>query len=121
MALFKKFSFFEKLFSYTMIILLLFSLNTIKCDNIESIYNKTFGETCSSNLECNSACCSSDKCDETSKCEKLVTTVYIAEAALCLAFIIAFTIYLVIKLKKVKEDFRKKTSPEDSQNNPKQN
>ena len=104
-----------------MIILLLFSLNTIKCDNIESIYNKTFGEACSSNLECNSACCSSDKCDETSKCEKLVTTVYIAEAALCLVFIIAFTIYLVIKLKKIKKDFQNKTKPEEEQNSHKDN
>ena len=106
---------------FIIIIFLFFSLNTIKCDdentsttlNSSDTYNKTNGEKCSSNLECNSACCSSDKCSDTSKCEKLVKIVYIVEAALCLVFIIAFTIYLVIKLKKIKEDFQKKTSSEE--------
>ena len=95
--------FFQKISIIIMVII--FLLNIINCENTENTYNKTLGDKCSSNLECNSACCSSDKCSETSKCEKLVTTVYIAEAALCLAFIIAFTIYLVIKLKKIKKDF----------------
>ena len=113
-------SLLQKKFTYA-IIILLFSLNSIKCDNIEDTYNKTIGEACSSNLECNSACCSSDKCHETSKCEKLVTTVYIAEAALCLVFIIAFTIYLIIKLKKIKQDFQNKTKNEEEQNSHKDN
>ena len=107
-------------FLFTIIFLFLF-VKEIKCDESGNTYNKPLTESCSSNLECNSACCSSGKCSETSKCEKLVTIVYIVEAALCLVFIIAFTIYLVIKLRKIKEDFRKKTSPEDAQNNPKQN
>ena len=109
--------------SIIIILLLFFSIKEIKTQDSDSeqTYNKTDGSSCSSNLECHSACCSSGLCKETSKCEKLVTAVYIGEAALCLVFIIAFTIYLVIKLKKIKEDFRKKTSPEDSQNNPKQN
>ena len=118
MVLIKKSSYFQK---FIFIIIFLFLFIEIKCDESEDTYNKSLTSTCSSNLECNSACCSSGKCSETSKCEKLVTTVYIAEAALCLVFIIAFTIYLVIKLRKIKEDFRKKTSPEDAQNNPKQN
>ena len=94
-------------------ILLLFITNT-KCDD-ESTYNKTLGASCSSNLECNSACCSSDKCSETSKCEKLVTIVYICEAALCFAFIIGFTIYLIIKLRKIKDDFENKTKNEEEE------
>ena len=119
MVLTKNINFIQRLFIIT-IIIFLFSIKGIKCENEnETIYNKTLESACSSNLECNSACCSSKKCAETKKCEKLVTTVYIAEAALCLVFIIAFTIYLVIKLKKIKEDFRKKTSPEEV--NPKQN
>ena len=107
----------QKLFLNTIIILFFFS-NKVKCDDEPqypqyNTYNKSIGQSCSSNLECNSACCSSDKCSETSKCEKLVKIVYIVEAALCLLFIIAFTIYLIIKLKKIKEDFQKKTSEED--------
>ena len=99
---------------YISLITFLFFIQNIECQDSET-YNKTIGSACSSNLECNSACCSSDKCSETSKCEKLVTAVYIAEAALCLVFIIAFTIYLIIKLKKIKQDFKNKTSPEDEQ------
>ena len=125
MVLTKNINFIQRLFIIT-IIIFLFSIKGIKCEDENenknenaTIYNKTLESACSSNLECNSACCSSKKCAETKKCEKLVTTVYIAEAALCLVFIIAFTIYLVIKLKKIKEDFRKKTSPEEV--NPKQN
>ena len=105
---------------YILFTVIVFSFKVIKCQDGTDTYNKSIGSSCSSNLECNSACCSSDKCSETSKCEKLVTAVYIAEAALCLVFIIAFTIYLVIKLKKIKQDFQNKTSPEDAQN-PKQN
>ena len=100
--------------SYIIITLLFISFIQINCDD-ELTYNKPLGVKCTSNLECNSACCSSDKCSDSSKCEKLVKTVYIAEAALCLVFIIAFTIYLVIKLRKIKEDFKKKTSSEEEQ------
>ena len=94
------------------IILLLFIIN-IKCDDEEATYNKTLGASCSSNLECNSACCSSDKCSDTSKCEKLVTIVYVCEAALCFVFILGFTIYLIRKLKKIKDDFENKTKNEE--------
>ena len=111
--------FFQKICIIIMVIL--FLLNIINCEDTENTYNKTLGDKCSSNLECNSACCSSDKCSKTSKCEKLVTTVYIAEAALCLVFIIAFTIYLVIKLKKIKKDFQNKTASEEEQNSHKEN
>ena len=103
MSLFKNFHYL----SFIIIIIVFFIFNKAKCDG-NNTYNKSIGEGCSSNLECNSACCSSDKCSKTSKCENLVKTVYIAEAALCLVFIIAFTIYLVIKLKKIKADFKKK-------------
>ena len=121
MVFFKRnFNYIQK-FIFTITFLFLF-VTEIKCDEDSgNTYNKTISDSCSSNLECNSACCSSGKCSETSKCEKLVKIVYIVEAALCLVFIIAFTIYLVIKLKKIKEDFKNKTSPEDAQNNPKQN
>ena len=105
--------------SYISIFILIFYLNQIFCDD-DPTYNKPIGYKCSSNLECNSACCSSDKCSDSSKCEKLVRTVYICEAVLCFAFSIAFTIYLIIKLKRIKEDFKKKTS-EDDQNNHKEN
>ena len=71
-------------------------------------YFKPIGNNCSSNLECKSGCCSSDKCSDSSKCEKLVRTVYICEAVLGFAFNIAFTIYVIIKLKRIKEDFKKK-------------
>ena len=85
------------------------------------IYNKTLGTSCSSNLECHSACCSSDKCSDTDKCEKYVTIVYIVEAVLCIAFIIAFTIYLIIKLRKIKQDFNNKTGTDGGKNAIKQN
>ena len=107
------------IFIYLIITLLLLSI--IKCDDEEAIYNKTIGASCSSNLECNSACCSSDKCSETSKCEKLVTIVYICEAALCFLFIVGFTIYLVVKLKKIKQDFQIKAQTEEEQNKKKDN
>ena len=110
---------FKYLF-YLIIIISLF-ISIIKCDDDEAIYNKTIGATCSSNLECNSACCSSDKCSETSKCEKLVTIVYVCEAALCFLFIVGFTIYLIVKLKKIKEDFQKKANSEEEQNKEKDN
>ena len=97
---------------FYIIILLLFIIN-IKCDDEEATYNKTLGASCSSNLECNSACCSSDKCSDTSKCEKLVTIVYVCEAALCFVFILGFTIYLIRKLKKIKDDFENKTKNEE--------
>ena len=61
-------------------------------------------------MECNSACCSSDKCSETSKCEKLVTIVYVCEAALCFLFIVGFTIYLIVKLRRIKKDFQEKAN-----------
>ena len=114
MGISKNFFFNSKTLYISLAILFLFIQN-IKCQDNTDTYNKPIGSACSSNLECNSACCSSDKCSETSKCEKLVTIVYIAEACLCLIFIIAFTIYLIIKLKKIKEDFKNKTSPEDEQ------
>ena len=113
MELFKKLICFRKILFITIMIVFFIS-NLVKADG-NNVYNKSIGEECSSNLECNSACCSSDKCTKTSKCENLVKTVYIAEAALCLVFIIAFTIYLVIKLKKIKEDFKTKTSSEKEQ------
>ena len=104
------------------LIITFFFINFIKCqEDNEVIYNKTIGASCSSNLECNSACCSSDKCSETSKCEKLVTIVYICEAVLCFLFIVGFTIYLIIKLRKIKEDFKKKAGSEEDQNKEKDN
>ena len=96
-------------------------ISNIKCDDNEAIYNKSIGASCSSNLECNSACCSSDKCSETSKCEKLVTIVYICEAALCFLFIVGFTIYLIIKLRKIKKEFQDKANSEEEQNKQKDN
>ena len=108
-SLFQKWSIF-----FQMIMILLFCLNIVNCEGLNlTLYNKSNSEKCSSNLECYSACCSSGECVETSKCENLVTIVYICEAALCLVFIIAFTIYLVIKLKKIKDDFKKKTKDEN--------
>ena len=97
-------------------------ISITKCDDEDgAVYNKSIGATCSSNLECNSACCSSDKCSETSKCEKLVTIVYVCEAALCFLFIVGFTIYLVVKLRSIKEDFLKKANTEEEQNKEKDN
>ena len=110
-----------KKFIFIYLIITLILLSIIKCDDEEAIYNKTIGASCSSNLECNSACCSSDKCSETSKCEKLVTIVYICEAALCFLFIVGFTIYLVVKLKKIKQDFQIKAQTEEEQNKKKDN
>ena len=112
------------------LIIVFFLINVIKCEGEEeeATYNKTIGAKCSSNLECNSACCSSDKCSETSKCQKLVTIVYISEAVLCFLFIVGFTIYLIVKLRKIKADFQKKTqdveeeeNKENKENKPKDN
>ena len=102
---------YNKIIYLFYIILLLFIIKNTKCDGTEeSTYNKVIGASCSSNLECNSACCSSDKCSETSKCEKLVTIVYVCEAALCFLFIVGFTIYLIVKLRRIKKDFQEKAN-----------
>ena len=112
------------------LIIVFFLINVIKCEEEEeeATYNKTIGAKCSSNLECNSACCSSDKCSETSKCQRLVTIVYIVEAVLCFLFIVGFTIYLIVKLRKIKADFKEKTrdaeeeeNKENKENKPKDN
>ena len=111
------------------LIIVFFLINVIKCEGEEeATYNKTIGAKCSSNLECNSACCSSDKCSETSKCQRLVTIVYISEAVLCFLFIVGFTIYLIVKLRKIKADFKEKTrdaeeeeNKENKENKPKDN
>ena len=73
-------------------------------ENSSEPYNKQKGEPCSSNLECESGCCSSDKCTRTSKCRNLVKVVYIVEAAVCLLFIIAAIIYLIVKLKSLRRN-----------------
>ena len=117
MALFKSSIFLQK-FSFVAIIILFFLLIKVKCNNNTNDYdyNKKIGEKCSSNLECDSACCSSDKCSETSKCKKLIRIVYIITASVCLLFIIVFTIYLIIKLKEIKKEFLSKTTvPEEVQ------
>ena len=106
-------SFILKKFSLITMIIVFFQLNEVKCNNnttIPNIYNRKDGEKCSSNLECNSACCSSDICSETSKCKKTIKIVYIVAASICLLFIIAFTIYLIIKLKEIKKEFLLKTT-----------
>ena len=51
----------------------------------------------------------------------MVTIVYICEAVLCFLFIVGFTIYLIIKLRKIKEDFKKKAGSEEDQNKEKDN
>ena len=109
-------------FKKTIYILILSILQIgINSQESELPYNKSIGASCSSNLECNSACCSSDKCDETSECEKLVTIVYICEAVLCFLFIVGFTIYLIFKLRKIKKDFMDKTKAEEDKEKPKDN
>ena len=112
-------SFYKNMIYIIIISFLQFQINSEEVE--EMPYNKSIGAKCSSNLECNSACCSSDKCDETSECEKLVTIVYICEAVLCFLFIVGFTIYLIIKLRRIKEDFKKKTQSEEEQNKQKEN
>ncbi len=86
-------------------------INTVSCNDY---YNKDIGKSCSSNLECNSACCSSKQCKETDKCESLIWKVYVAEAALCLLFIIIFTIYLFCKLKSIREEFKERNRGEQT-------
>ena len=88
------------------IILLLFSFLTINSIYCAEYYNKTLSQKCSSNLECNSACCSSHKCTDTGKCESLVWKIYVCEAAVCVVFIIIFTVYLICKLKHIREEFK---------------
>ena len=85
------------------LILLFFIIKSIFC---AEYYDKDIGQTCSSNLECHSACCSSKECSDTDKCESLIWKIYVCEAALCLLFIIIFTIYLVCKLKHIREEFQ---------------
>ena len=100
------------------ILLLFLSLiaNNVFCGEY---YDKAIGEKCSSNLECNSACCSSDECKDTDKCKSLIWKIYVCEAALCLLFIIIFTIYLVCKLKSIREEFKKVNNKGEDQSQPK--
>ena len=96
--------FLNKKFFYLILFVILISISIINSQVTNQSYNKQKGEPCSSNLECESGCCSSDKCSRTSKCRNLVKVVYIVEAAVCLIFIIAAIIYLVIKLRSLKRN-----------------
>ena len=90
---------------YLFLFVFLISCSVINSqENSSEPYNKQKGEPCSSNLECESGCCSSDKCSRTSKCRNLVKVVYIVEAIVCLLFIIAAIIYLIVKLKSLRRN-----------------
>ncbi len=96
--------------SFVVIISIIFLLNYASCDNIE--YNQTIGDKCSVNLQCNSGCCSSEKCVETEQCSS--KNVYFAQAIICIGLVVIFTIYLIKKLKDIKEDFQEKLQKKDS-------
>ena len=96
--------FLNKKYYYLILFVILISFSVINSQGNSESFNKPKGEACSSNLECESGCCSSDKCSRTSKCRNLVKLVYIIEAVVCLIFIIAGIILLIIKLKSLKRN-----------------
>lgn len=118
----KNFLIFLFLFFYNIILIAGQSSNG---DGI--IYNKDFGKDCTSNLECNSACCRGKKCDETGKCKKLVTLVYILDGVVCFIVIVIFLIYMFYRLNKIRESLDNKNSDKelfnemDNKNIPQQN
>ena len=96
--------FFNQKFFYLMLFIIFISFSVINSQESSDSFNKQKGEPCSSNLECESGCCSSDKCSRTSKCRNLVKVVYILEAIVCLIFIIVAIIYLAIKIKSLRRN-----------------
>ena len=96
--------FLNQKYFYLFLFIILITCSVINSQENSEPYNKQKGEPCSSNLECESGCCSSDKCTRTSKCRNLVKVVYIVEAAVCLLFIIAAIIYLIVKLKSLRRN-----------------
>ena len=96
--------FFNQIFFYLILFVILISFSVINGQENSGSFNKEKGEPCSSSLECESGCCSSDKCSRTSKCRNLVRVVYIVEAAVCLIFIIAVAIFLIIKLRNLRRN-----------------
>ena len=99
--------------SFIVIISIIFLLNYVSCDNIE--YNQTIGEKCSVNLQCNSGCCSSEKCVETDQCSS--KNIYITQAIICIALVAVFIIYLIKKLKDIQKDFQEKLKKKESKSN----
>ena len=101
-----------------LIIIICFQINNIVCD-VE--YNKPIDGECKVNLQCQSGCCSSNKCVETKKCKDLRNKIYIIVAVVGVALVILFTINLFHNLckirKKFNDDVQKKADSEKEKEN----
>ena len=111
-----KFNFMSKEL-YFLIIILIYSFKLVICieeqTGNEETYNKSLGALCTSNLECNSICCSSNRCSSTHYCGKMPKYVILVNGLICLLFIIGFTIYLILQLRKIEKEFEEKIMNEN--------
>ena len=98
---FNKRKFFNRIIFPIFISLFLF-LNNVKCETTLKI-DLEKDDQCSYNLECRTGCCNSGKCSDTGECS--VTKVYTAQIIVCLALVAIFIIVLIVKLRKINEDF----------------
>ncbi len=97
--------FINKLGFNIIIITLIFFISKVSC---EEKYNKNNNATCSVDLECNSGCCKSGKCDFTTKCTDTAKLIYEYQAIGCAVLVFLFSSYLMKKLFNLKNDFYKK-------------
>ena len=88
-------------------------LNNIKCETTLKI-DLEKDDQCSYNLECRTGCCYSGKCSDTGECS--VTKVYTVQIIVCIGLVAIFIIYLIVKLRKINEDFIKKQNIQNEKN-----
>ena len=88
-------------------------IHEINCD-IE--YLKKIDEKCTVSLQCISGCCKSDKCTETSECKNFTNLLYIIQLILCVVIVFIFIVYMLIKLRTIKAEFKKKEQDLAKQN-----
>ena len=101
---FNKRKIFNRIIFPIFIILFLF-LSNIKCETTLKIDLEKDDE-CSYNLECRTGCCYSGKCSDTGDCS--VTKVYTVQIIVCIALVAIFIVYLILRLKKINEEFLNK-------------
>ena len=109
---FNKRKIFNRIIFPIFISLFLF-LNNIKCETTLKI-DLEKDDQCSYNLECRTGCCYSGKCSDTGECS--VTKVYTVQIIVCIGLVAIFIIYLIVKLRKINEDFIKKQNIQNEKN-----
>ena len=111
---FIKRKFFNRII-FPIFITLFLLLNNVKCETIKIDLEKD--EECSYNLECRTGCCNSGKCSDTDSCS--VSKVYIVQIIVCIVLVAIFIIVLIVKLRRINEDFleKQKSLNQQSKNN----